>query len=106
MAQTRKTTTKKKTSQTKKTAPKKKAQSSSDVTFSDWWHWFSSTKIFFPIMTILVIAVMVGIDLLVSWNNFTRFFMILGIEIIVAVIIWVCAMFFSLSAEKKKSNDN
>jgi hypothetical protein len=30
-----------------------------------------------------------GIDLLVSWNKYDLFFKILGIEVLIAVVVWV-----------------
>ena len=38
----------------------------------------------------------------VSWNDFSRFFKILGIELLVAVIVWILKLVFS----KSKSSDD
>jgi len=55
-----------------------------------------------PLIVIAGILVVVGIDLLISWNDFSRFFKILGIELLVAVVVWVLKLVFS----KSQSNDD
>lgn len=48
-----------------------------------------------PIIFIIVVLVIIGIDLLFAWNDFSRFFKILGVEILAAVIVWILKMVFS-----------
>ena len=55
-----------------------------------------------PLIVIAGILVLVGIDLLISWNDFSRFFKILGIELLVAVIVWILKLVF---AKSKSSED-
>lgn len=55
-----------------------------------------------PVIFIIVVLVIVAIDLLFSWNDYTRFFKILGVEILAAVIVWVLKMVFT----KSKSSDD
>ena len=55
-----------------------------------------------PLIVIAGILVVVGIDLLISWNDFSRFFKILGIELLVAVVVWVLKLVFS----KAQSSDD
>ena len=52
-------------------------------------------------MTILITAVLTGLDLLVAWNDYGRFFLFLGIELIAAAVIWLCIMIYSFNSEKK-----
>ncbi len=78
---------------------KKQSVQTADVTFADYWLAFSKSKIFFPVMTILVITIIVLIDLLISWNNYDRFFIMLGIELILAAAIWIIGLVLSLGSE-------
>ena len=55
------------------------------------------SRMMMPIIFIIVVMVIVGIDLLFAWNDFSRFFKILGVEILAAVIVWVLKMVFSKS---------
>lgn len=55
-----------------------------------------------PLIVIAGILVIVGIDLLISWNDYSRFFKILGIELLVAVIVWILKLVF---AKSKSSED-
>ena len=56
-----------------------------------------------PIIFIIVVLVIVGLDLLFAFNDFSRFFKILGVEILAAVIVWVLKMVF---AKSKSSEDS
>ena len=56
-----------------------------------------------PIIFIIVVLVIVAIDLLFAWNDFSRFFKILGVEILAAVIVWILKMVF---AKSKSSEDS
>ena len=55
-----------------------------------------------PIIAIAAILLVVGIDLLISWNDYSGFFKILGIELLVAVVIWILKLVFS----KSRSSDD
>ena len=59
-------------------------------------------KMAMPLIFIAAILVIVGIDLLLSWNDFSGFFKILGIELLVAVVVWILKLVFS----KSKSSDD
>ena len=59
-------------------------------------------KMAMPLIFIAAILVIVGIDLLLSWNDFSGFFKILGIELLVAVVIWILKLVFS----KSKTSDD
>ena len=105
-------TTRKKTSSGKKpasssarpAAANKKKNDAVEVGFGDYWHYFTKTKAFIPVMTILITAVIVGLDLLISWNSYQRFFLFLGIEVIIAAVIWLIIMIYSLGSEKRSEN--
>ncbi|MCR5593586.1 MAG: hypothetical protein K6F79_07560 [Saccharofermentans sp.] len=93
MAQARRTSGKRPTSRssTKKKAPAKAPSSG----IAEYFHAFSKTRIFVPVMTVVVMAVIILVDLLVSWNNYDRFFKILGFELLIAGIVWVIGMVLS-----------
>ena len=59
----------------------------------------SKSKAFFPVMTILTITLIVLFDLLISWNNFDRFFIMLGVELILAAVIWIAGLVLSLGKD-------
>ena len=50
---------------------------------------FASSKASSPVIFIAVVLLIVGIDLLISWDKYAMFFKILGIEVLLAVIVWV-----------------
>ncbi len=58
-----------------------------------------------PIIFIAVILVIVGIDLLITWNDFNGFFKLLGIELLVAVVVWILKLVFNKSRSSDE-NDN
>ena len=70
------------------------------------WDRFHASRFFRPAMTVGIITVLVLLDLLLSWNNYNRFFIILGIELIIAAVIWVIALGFNLGADLESSGDN
>ena len=96
-------------SSSKATASKRSASSAPkddivEVGIGDYWHAFTKTRVFVPIMVILVTAVLVGLDLLISWNTYERFFMLLGIELIIAAAGWLIIMIYSIGSSKKSSS--
>ena len=50
---------------------------------------FAASKAAMPLIFIAAVILLTGIDLLVSWNNYGLFFKILGVEILIAVFVWV-----------------
>ena len=78
---------------------KRQSVQTSDVTFADYWLAFSKSRAFFPIMTISTITLIILIDLLISWNNYDRFFIMLGIELILAAVIWIAGLVLSLGKD-------
>ena len=63
---------------------------------------FASSKASSPIIFIAVVLLIVGIDLLISWDKYAMFFKILGIEVLLAVIVWVI---LTLVFSSKKNTD-
>ena len=56
-----------------------------------------------PIIFIIVVLAIVAIDILFAWNDFSRFFKILGVEILAAVIVWILKMVFSKTNSSEDS---
>ena len=66
---------------------------------------FASSKAAMPLIFIASVILITGIDLLISWNKYEMFFKILGVEILVAVIVWVIlTLVFSGRAKKDNSS--
>ena len=61
------------------------------------------SRMMLPVIFIIAVLVIVGLDLLFAFNDFSRFFKILGVEILAAVIVWVLKMVF---AKSKSSEDS
>jgi xanthine/uracil permease len=58
-----------------------------------------------PLIFIAAVLLITGLDLLISWNKFEMFFKILGVEILIAVIVWV-VLTLVFSGRTKKDSDN
>lgn len=104
---TRKTTTKKKPAATKTQAkPKQVSMNFSDepslisVMFSK----FSETRAFIPTVIILGIVLIIGLDLLFTLNDYSKFFFVLGIEVIIAFLVWL--FFAALNTLNSNNNQN
>ena len=67
----------------------KSAPVQTETGFSAAFKKFASTRAALPIIFLGVVILLVGIDLLVSWNQYELFFKILGVEILIAVVIWI-----------------
>ena len=65
----------------------------------DYFHAFSKTRLFAPIMTIFGIILGVLLDLLISWNNYDRFFFILGLELIIIAGLWIAFLLLRLGSD-------
>ena len=64
---------------------------------------FAASKASSPIIFIAAVLLIVGIDLLISWDRYAMFFKILGIEVLLAVIVWVI---LTLVFSGKKNTDS
>lgn len=102
----RKSTTKKKSS-SRSSSSKRPSQNrqSSGVGFGDYLHQFVKSKAFAPVMTILIIAVVIGLDFLFSLNDYNKFFTILGVELLIALICWIVAMLISFGTRKNSTSN-
>ena len=91
----RKTTTKKRTTSVSSRSHKK-----ANVGFGDYLHHFIHTKAFVPVTAIIAIALIIGLDFLFSLNDYTKFFTILGVELLIALICWIVAMLIIFGRRK------
>ena len=66
---------------------------------------FASSKAAMPLIFIGSVILIVGIDLLVSWNKYEMFFKILGVEILIAVVAWAI-LTLVFSGRKNKDTDS
>lgn len=62
------------------------------------------SKFFWPLVTVLIIVVGVLLDILFAWNNYDRFFLILGIELIIVAIAWIVMLLISLGQDVMTDN--
>ena len=65
---------------------------------------FASSKAATPLIFLASVILIVGIDLLVSWNKFEMFFKILGVELLIAVAVWI-VMTLVFSRRTTKDSD-
>ena len=66
---------------------------------------FAASKAAMPVIFLGVVILIVGLDLLISWNKYEMFFKILGIELLIAALEWgIMTMVFS--GKKNKDSDN
>ncbi|MCR4670405.1 MAG: hypothetical protein K5643_04360 [Saccharofermentans sp.] len=91
----RKTTTKKRT-----TSASSRSHKKANVGFGDYLHHFIHTKAFVPVTAIFAIALIIGLDFLFSLNDYTKFFTILGVELLIALICWIVAMLIIFGRRK------
>ena len=75
-----------------------------DITAGDIWNMFKDSRFFAPVITILAVFLIIGLDLLFSWNNFELFFKILGVELILAFAVWIINLMVSLGRDKKNTD--
>jgi hypothetical protein len=66
---------------------------------------FASSKAAMPVIFIAASLLIVGIDLLISWNSYETFFKILGVEVLLAVVVWVI-LTLVYSGKNKKGVDS
>lgn len=87
-------------------ARKQPAPQQSGPTAGDIWNMFKDSRFFAPVVTILAIFLIIGLDLLFSWNNYGVFFKILGVELIIAFAIWIINLMVSLGKDSKKNSES
>lgn len=71
----------------------------------DYFHAFSKTRIFVPVASVVVIAVLILLDMLLAWNDFDRFFKIMGFELLIVGIIWVIGLVLSFGESTPSSGN-
>ena len=82
-----------------------KASSAPASTFMDYFHAFSKTRAFVPVASVVVITVLILLDLLLAWNDYDRFFKIMGFELLIVGIIWVIGLVLSFGESTPSSGN-
>ncbi len=72
---------------------------------ADYFHAFSKSRFFKPLITIVIVLAVIGLDLLISWNKYERFFGIVGIEIIIVALILAIKLAMSTNKETEKKEE-
>ena len=83
----------------------RKASSAPSSTFMDYFHAFSKTRAFVPVASVVVITVLILLDMLFAWNDYDRFFKILGFELLIVGIIWVIGLVLSFGESTPSSGN-
>ncbi|MCR5328650.1 MAG: hypothetical protein K6E12_07370 [Saccharofermentans sp.] len=101
---------KKSTSKSSRSNASRKTTKSSPATqesaFSRIVSKFAASKAAMPLIFIAAVILLVGIDLLISWDNFGTFFTILGVETLIAVVVWVImTLVFSRRSAKESDSE-
>ncbi len=86
-------------SRTKNTAPQKGA-----VGFGDYLHMFIRSKAFVPVITVVIIALIIGLDFLFSMNDYNKFFTILGVELLIALICWIIITLIGIGKRRSEQD--
>lgn len=79
--------------------------STESSTFGDYFHAFTKTRAFVPVAAVVILTLLILIDLLIAWNNYDRFFKILGFELLIAGIIWVIGLVLSFGESTPSSGE-
>ena len=74
-----------------------------EVGIGDYWHAFTKTKAFIPVLSIVIALLLFGIDLLVSWNGYELFFLLVGFELIAAAVARLIYMIYTMGKNKAAS---
>ena len=99
-----KKTTKKPAQRKASSARKNPPVQDTGITAGDIWNMFKDSRFFAPVITILAVFLIIGLDLLFSWNSFELFFKILGVELILAFAVWIINLMVSLGRDKKNTD--
>ncbi|MBP5655540.1 MAG: hypothetical protein J6X33_08510 [Clostridiales bacterium] len=83
---------------------RQKAPQKGSVGFGDYLHMFIRSKAFVPIITILVIGLIIGLDFLFSMNDFNKFFTILGVELLIALVCWIIITLIGIGKHKSEQD--
>ena len=55
---------------------------------------------FAPTVTIVIIGLVIGLDFLFSMNDYNKFFTILGVELLIALILWIILTLIGIGRRK------
>jgi len=58
-----------------------------------------------PVTSVVVITFLVLIDMLLAWNDYDRFFKIMGFELLIVGIIWVIGLVLSFGESTPSSGN-
>ena len=72
---------------------------------ADYFHAFSKSRFFKPLVNIVIVLAVIGLDLLISWNKYDRFFGIVGIEIIIVALVLAIKLAMSTNKETEKKEE-
>ena len=90
----------------RKTSVSKSSPAAQESAFSRIVSKFAASKAAMPLIFIAAVILLVGIDLLISWDNFGTFFTILGVETLIAVVVWVImTLVFSRRSAKESDSE-
>ena len=90
----------------RKTSVSKSSPAAQDSAVSRVVSKFAASKAAMPLIFIAAVILLVGIDLLISWDNFGTFFKILGVETLIAVVVWVImTLVFSRKSAKESDSE-
>lgn len=76
------------------------------VSFGDYFHAFSKTKVFKAILFVLITVAVLGLDLLISWNKYNLFFVLAGFEIFSFSLIWTVRVVLTSNSNKTTPDSN
>ena len=71
----------------------------------DYFHAFSKTRFFVPVASVVVITFLILIDMLLAWNDYDKFFKIMGFELLIVGIIWVIGLVLSFGESTPSSGN-
>ncbi len=66
---------------------------------------YKKSRIFKTLIHIAAIVIIVLLDLLFAWNNYDRFFKILGVELILVALVAVFILFFAINDSSNSNSD-
>lgn len=58
-----------------------------------------------PVASVVVITLLILVDMLLAWNDYDRFFKIMGFELLIVGIIWVIGLVLSFGESTPSSGN-
>jgi len=65
---------------------------------------FIRSKAFVPVITVVIIALIIGLDFLFSMNDYNKFFTILGVELLIALICWIIITLIGIGKRRSEQD--